>query len=180
MAPHVYFLSFFSRPVPVREYMQHVFITPPRLVIVEIILWKAARINYTEMRAYTRPAIRRWFPAVVKTCPYECPEYVWPFHYWPQCLFRRMRPLGLIDVIRAHITFFQIIYILSPCGNRASGLAAVHGHFGKFFAERVVLDYIVIKSLQIYYIRYAAAPPAVHGRGYRPGWVEFVYYFFQH
>src|SRR5450432_3325150 len=71
VAPDSDFLTFFSRPIPVREKMDDRLIAPPRFVIVIIIFRKPAGIHHTKLRADGGPIEGRWLAAIIKTGPDE-------------------------------------------------------------------------------------------------------------
>src|SRR5690348_18399596 len=69
--PHVNRFALTLLPVPVRKEVEHGLGTPPRFVIVEIVLREAEHIDNAELRVDGRPAVRSRFAAVVEAGPRE-------------------------------------------------------------------------------------------------------------
>src|SRR5579864_1704546 len=69
MRPHADGLAFFPRPIPVRKNVQDGLRSPPRLIIKESVLGKAARVDNAEMRADTGPVVRRRLAAIIESRP---------------------------------------------------------------------------------------------------------------
>ncbi len=70
-AAHVNLLAFPSRPGPMRHKVQNGFAAPPRLIIVENVLGKTARVQNAKLRADVGPTKRGRLAAIIETSPDE-------------------------------------------------------------------------------------------------------------
>src|ERR1700676_1748791 len=89
MYPDRDLLPFESRPVPMREQVQHGLIGPPRLVVEERVLRESAGVDHAVLRTDVWPLIGRWFAAVIEAGPHESARDIGPCAHEAPPAFRR-------------------------------------------------------------------------------------------
>ena len=134
-----------------RKNMQHIFIAPPTLIIVIIILRKSANIHHTKMWIDTRPSVRSWFTTIIKSCPNKSSHE--PFSvsrdlppFFCSCCPRRKN-----RIIIRNITFDGIIDINTACTNSTCHFCSDDGLIGIIFSVWIDTHYIIIKTANRYY-----------------------------
>ena len=104
-------------------------VAPPRLVVVVVVLRKAARVHHAEVRADARPLVRRRLAAIVEAGPDEAAgEPGARREVRPPRLRRVARPPGLVDVVGADVAAHRVVGVDAArrhgaCRLRAEGAA---------------------------------------------------------
>lgn len=94
-----------------RKKVQHAFRFPPRLIIKVAVLREPAGVHRARLRADARRFVRRWPAAIIEPGPVKaaCKKLALRIVFPP--VFRAHGVTGEIDVIRAHIALFRIIFV---------------------------------------------------------------------
>ena len=102
IAPHIYLLT--RNPVPVREEMEHILVSPLALVHIVTILWQTSEVDDTEVAATCRIRIRSRLADIVEARPDKLSAHkVVVLNHIP-CFLVGTAPRGVhIVVRRAHI-----------------------------------------------------------------------------
>src|SRR6185436_8167210 len=88
-------------PVPMRKQMQHRFPSPPGLVVIVVVLGKAADVDDAELRADGGPAIGRRLTAIVETRPGKSAGEILTRGIKLPPLRGALGPGSLVEVVRA-------------------------------------------------------------------------------
>src|SRR6185436_19807679 len=97
--PNLDGLAFAFFPIPVRKQMQDWVLSPPSLVIVEVVFGKTAHVHNAELRVDGRPAVRGWLPAVIESGPGKSASQPFPRCVESPPLFGEFRPRGVAHII---------------------------------------------------------------------------------
>src|SRR5687768_15806476 len=126
--------------------MQHVFISPPALIVIINDLWKTTYVHDDKMRGDVRPFIGGGITAVVKAGPDEAaqPEIIFSGQLPPG--FCCTGPPGSGDVLVGHIGPYRILFINASCCYRAAHFGTNDGLPRMIFVIIGYAELAVIKS----------------------------------
>src|ERR1700683_632953 len=102
--------------------MQHIVISPPGLIIIVYVLWKAAHIHDPEMTADIRPLIRGRLTTVIEPRPNKSTHPPRPVRRQRPPLLRSICPPRRCHILIRHITSHRILFIDPPRRDRAPHL----------------------------------------------------------
>ncbi|HZV34754.1 MAG TPA: hypothetical protein VFB72_09305 [Verrucomicrobiae bacterium] len=98
-SPYVNFLTFFARPIPVREQMQNNFLAPAGLQIIENIFGKSAGVHDPVVGTDVRPVERGRLAAVIKSRPQKHSGNPWARRIIFYGFFGRMTAARFLDIV---------------------------------------------------------------------------------
>src|SRR5271165_7193382 len=125
MHPYGDRLAFALVPIPVWKQRQYGLVSPPGLVVIEVVLGKTAHVDDAELRVDRRPAVRCGLAAVIEAGPGKASgePFAGGIEFPP--LFGGFRPWRIVQVIGTY-----------PVAQLVGRINAARGHgAGRFRAD---------------------------------------------